>query len=116
MLKQVNGFDLVSLFWFQMPFMMLPKDTAAIEKSGQKLLSVAGLSFLLGLFANVQIKRINMNFLKLPIYVKFPIRMAVMALPFAAFSSVIAEKGNEILTIVDKINMKKNQLVRTKDL
>lgn len=87
MLRAVNGFDLLSLFYFQMPFMLLPKYTATLEKSGQKLLSTAGISLLLGVFANVQIKRINMNFLKWPIYVKLPIRLAVLAAPFALFYS-----------------------------
>ena len=72
-----------------MPFMMLPKDTTALEKTGQKLLSVAGLSLLLGVVANIQVKRINMNFLKLPFYVRYPVRLGIMALPFAAFSSVL---------------------------
>lgn len=30
MLRAVNGFDLLSLFYFQMPFMLLPKYTVAL--------------------------------------------------------------------------------------
>lgn len=85
MLKQLQGFDLMSLFYFQMPFMLLPKDITTMEKSGQKIVSLAGLSLLLGVAANTQIKRINMNFLKWPWYARLPIRLGVMAIPFAGF-------------------------------
>lgn len=94
MLKHVNGFDLISLFYFQMPFMMLHKDTASLEKDGQKLLSVAGLSLLAGVVANVQLKRISINFLKWPFWARYPIRLAVLGLPFIATYSTILEKGN----------------------
>jgi hypothetical protein len=90
MLKQVNGFDLLSLFYFQMPFMLLPKDTQTLEKGGQKLLSIVGLSTLIGIAANIQIKRISLNFLRWPFYLRYPIRLGVMALPFAGFYSAIS--------------------------
>lgn len=89
MLKYVQGFDLLSLYYFQMPFMLLPRDTVALEKSGQKLLSVVGLGTLIGIVANVQLKRISMNFLKWPFYARFPVRLGVMALPFLPFYPVI---------------------------
>lgn len=94
MLKYVNGFDLISLFYFQMPFMMLPKDTASMEKDGQKLLTAAGLSLVAGVIANIQLKRISMNFLKWPFYARYPIRLGVLALPFLATYPTILEKGN----------------------
>lgn len=96
--------------------MLLPRDSAALERSGQKLLSVVGLSTLLGIVANVQIKRINMNFLKWPLIARLPVRLGVMALPFLPFYPTISEKANEITGIVNAINARKNQLIRTKDL
>lgn len=85
MLRQLQGFDLISLFYFQMPFMFLPKDINTIEKNGQKIVSLAGLSLLLGVAANTQIKRINMNFLKWSWYKRLPIRLGIMGIPFLAF-------------------------------
>lgn len=89
MLRSIHNFDLMSLFYFQMPFMLLPKDVSAMEKSGQKIVSLSGLSLLIGVAVNTQIKRVNMNFLKWPWYTRFPIRLGVMALPFAAFYSTL---------------------------
>jgi len=82
MMKQMKGFDLLSLYYFQMPFMLLQKDTQRIEKVGQKFLSTAGLGLLAGIILNVQIKRVNLNFLKLPLIVRLPIRLAILAAPF----------------------------------
>lgn len=100
MLRQLNGFDLISLFYFQMPFMLLPKEINSLEKKGQKLLSYTGASLLLGIVLNVQVKRISMNFLKLPFYVRYPVRLGIMALAFAPFYSSISEKGTELLGLV----------------
>lgn len=94
MLKHINGLDLVSLFYFQMPFMMLPKDDAALTNTGKKLTTAVGVATILGLIANVQIKRISMNFLKWPFYARLPVRLGVMALPFIPFYPTIVEKAN----------------------
>jgi len=94
MIKQMKGFDLLSLYYFQMPFMLLQKDTQRIEKVGQKFLSTAGLGALAGIILNVQIKRVNMNFLKLPFFVRLPIRLAIFALPFGLLFPRIKEAGN----------------------
>lgn len=92
MMKTIHGFDIMSLFYFQMPFMLLPKDVSGMEKCGQKIVSVAGLSLLIGVAVNTQIKRVHMNFLKWPWYARFPIRLGVMAIPFAAFYSTLNQK------------------------
>ncbi len=116
MLKYTNHLDLISLLYFQLPFMMLPKDDIALKKTGKKLISLVGGGLLGGFIANVQIKRINKNFLRWPFYVRFPIRFAVMALPFALLYPSIEEKTKEIIAISESMTARKNELVRTKDI
>lgn len=116
MLKQMKGFDLLSLYYFQMPFMLLQKDTQRIEKVGQKFLSTAGLGLLAGIILNVQIKRVSLNFLKLPLFVRLPIRLAIFAAPFGLLFPRIKEAGNEMQDILDNLENKKNKLIRTQDI
>ena len=106
----------MSLFLFQIPFMLLPKDTATVEKAGQKIgVTIAGgLAF--GVFANVQIKRISMNFLKWPFFFRLPIRLGVMAIPFIPLYPILNEKILEIATVIKRLEDKKNRLIRTRDL
>lgn len=94
MLREIEGFQLVSLFYFQMPFMLKPKDTVVLEKASQKLLTLMLASVSLGIFANVQVKRLYMNFLKWPIYGRIPVRLGIMAIPFAMFSSPLSSKAD----------------------
>ena len=116
MLRQVNGFDLLSLLYFQMPFMLLPKDAQRLEKVGQKFVTTGVLGLVAGIFLNVQVKRISMNFLKLPMLVKLPIRLAIMTIPFAILSPQIKAAGEEVQSIMDRVENKKNRLTRNLDL
>ena len=94
MLRGINGFQLISLFYFQMPFMLKPQDITVLEKGSQKLFTLLGASFSLGVIANIQIKRVYMNFLKWPIFARIPIRLGIMAIPFGLLHKPLTEKAD----------------------
>jgi len=73
-----------------MPFMLSPKDVQSLEKGGKKLLLATGGSAILGIAANISLKKISLNFLKWPFYFRFPIRLGVMALPLIGFYPTIS--------------------------
>ena len=83
-----------------MPFMLQPKDVNILEKSTQKFLTLLSASLSLGVIANVQIKRLYMNFLKWPIYARIPIRLGVMAIPFALLTKPLNERADEISNVI----------------
>lgn len=66
-----------------MPFMLLPKDSKQLEKGLEKAGMYTGLGLIAGTILNVQVKRVSLNFLKWPIFFRLPVRLALMALPFA---------------------------------
>ena len=100
MLKDIEGFQLLSLFYFQMPFMLKPQDATILEKGSQKFLTLLGAGLSLGVIANVQVKRLYMNFLKWPIYARIPIRLGIMAIPFALLANPLNQRADEVLNVV----------------
>ena len=116
MLRGINGYELLSLFYFQMPFMLKNSDRTVLEKSGMKLFTLLGGAFSLGVIANVQVKRLYMNFLKWPILARIPLRPSIMAIPFALFSQPLTQRSDEIIDTIDKVTIKKNLLLKNRDL
>ena len=110
MFAPLEGFNLVSLFYFQLPFMLRKNELTTLQKNGQKLIAYTGTSLALGFIANIQIKRLYMNFLKWPIYARVPIRLGIMALPFIAFKSLFYEKIDSLVLLSNQITMRKNEL------
>ena len=47
-----------------------------------------------GVFANVQVKRISMKFLTLPVFVRLPLRLCIFALPFGLMFPKIDQNFN----------------------
>lgn len=116
MLAQVQGFDLLALFYMQMPFMMLEKDKIMLEKGGQNLIKYALLGLTVGVVANVQLKRLPVRFLERPWFVRYPVRIATMMLPFALLAQPIMKAGDDILNTVIGMERRKARLVRNRDL
>lgn len=44
-------------------------------------------AFIVGSFLNIGIKKVYLNFLAFPIYIRIPIRLALFSLPFLAMYS-----------------------------
>ena len=116
-LNRTNGTELIKLYYSSMPFMILPKDAKELEKSINKLCFTFAGGLLLGVLTNFQIKRINPNFLKLPIYFRLPIRIGVIGFPLLALHPVIDDiLTNDIGGIIKSMEDRKNRLIMTRDL
>ena len=87
-----------------------------LQKNAQKVLTYTGTSLFIGFFSNLQIKRVYMNFLKWPIYARIPIRLGIMAIPFAIFHPFLNEKLENILKISVDITKRKDRLLMTGDV
>ena len=76
--------DQLPMFLMGNPEMVPAAYSKKIHKSLMNLASYVTLGVIAGSVANVQIKRVYLNFLKWPIYARLPVRLAVFALPFGA--------------------------------
>jgi hypothetical protein len=84
-----------------------------IQKSLLNLASYFTLGILLGGVANVQIKRVSMNFLKWPFYARFPVRLAVFAIPFGFLYPKINSNLETVSGSLNTIYMKIRRLHKT---
>lgn len=100
MLNTVNGFELISLYYFQMPFMLQPKYVDRLEKNSKSLIKNLGFCMVAGSLLNVQVKRLYMNFLKWPFYARLPVRFAIMAAPFAIVSNTLTSKMDDLMEVM----------------
>jgi hypothetical protein len=115
-LKDVDGFNLLLVYSMQMPFMLLPRQQNELSKILQKVVSLSMLGVMLGVVTNVQIKRVSLRILELPLPIRYPIRLGLMLLPFLPLYSPIAKQTTLLHTLTSEVTVKKNELIRTKDL
>ena len=82
----------------------------------KSLVKYCSLSLLAGTMINFQIKKVHMNFLKWPIFIKVPIRLGVMAIPFGFTYSLITNKMDEIIGVVEELEKEKDVLIKNRNL
>lgn len=80
----------------QSPELVPEKHGKAIKKAAKNLGTYAFGGLVAGSMINILIKKVYINFLALPIYVRLPARLGLFALPFGLLYGKLSENADVI--------------------